>query len=840
MEKESEKKSKKVLFGFLSSKAKAIIAACVGIAAVAGGLIFALLNNNSGGKINTQDIELIEAFWPDAFVVQAYDEPPFADDPNRTNNAFNVIDFGEQGSNGWFFRYGDYKKPERSQRCTMFDGSKYSQPGATGLEIKNNFVHTADRVSPILEWRAAEKGNVNVTVSYVKNVNGDANPSYPDGVQLLVYKGNELLELQTVTISTTEENFAQIRLENVAVEELESLYFVVNPSANNAYDGGSLYVAIADVNAQPKTASYTSRSDNNADSIEDFGPQGSNGWTYMYGTSPADAALASHEMEGEYINCTSPSLTIKKDFIHPSLNHNAILGWVPAVNGNIDLRIKYTKFEQNDGMPDFPDGVKLKAYKNDTLIYEEDVAVFAQGENLIKYRIPSLSVTTADRLYFMVDCAGNSSYDGGALDVTIIDIRGATTENDIGIDESEIRQNVANVMTDFGPQGSNGWFFQTGYGDDPFHAYNMSPYDKGMDRYFSDNWLEIKRDYVNTGEHDSSAVIKWKVAQNGTVSVKAAYTKMKNEDKNPAWPDGTRVSLYLNNQLLAQQTFAPEVNREITKRLDIPSLKVNRGDYITMVVNGINNNAYDGGKYEFSIMSTSGLVGNTERNVPATYDGKRVNFASTKDDFGKQGYNGWYYQYGYNRDPFFAVNIEKCENNEKYYTKDGVEIKKDYIVPGPNGKSANVKWIAAETGKINIDLQYTKLKNEDANPAWPDGVTVLLMKNGTVLRSEYFAPLTDREATKDLSINGVNVNKGDAITMIVDPGANAAYDGGKYRFVIEDANKVPTVKVGDYDNTTSLIGLTSMQQGTDGWWFLEGTSPSNAKVLTKMTDENTY
>ena len=56
-------------------------------------------------------------------------------------------------------------------------------------------------------------------------------------------------------------------------------------------------------------------------------------------------------------------------FIHPSLNHNAILGWVPAVNGNIDLRIKYTKFEQNDGMPDFPDGVKLKAYKNDTLIY---------------------------------------------------------------------------------------------------------------------------------------------------------------------------------------------------------------------------------------------------------------------------------------------------------------------------------------------------------------------------------------------------------------------------------------------------------------------------------------
>ena len=817
---------------------KGAIAALLVLLAGAIGSV-ALFSGGSGSKKGEEGgTEIIEKFWPDAFVAKADDEPPFEDDPNRTNNAFNVIDFGAQGSNGWFYRYGDYKKPDRSHRMERFNGEAYTQTGANGLEIKNNFVHTAQGVSPILEWRAAQNGKVNVTVAYVKNVNGDANPSYPDGVQLLVYKGKELQKLENVPISTTEENFALIELNDLEVKKLESLYFVVNPNTNNAYDGGSLYVAVSDVNKKQTILPDTGRTDNNANSTEDFGEQGSNGWMYMYGNDPSDCHPVSHEKDGEYIDRISPSLTIKKDFIHPSLNHNAVLAWNPAVRGYVDVRLRYTKFEQNDGMPDFPDGVRVKIFKNDTELFNEHVDVPDSGEILIKERIPSMAVSPLDMLYFMVDAEGNSSYDGGALDVTIIDINGTTDESAVVTEKGDIRQNFADVKDDFGPQGSNGWIFQSGYGDDPFNARNMAPFDSVQDRYFSDNWLEIKRDYVNTGEHDSSAVIKWKVAQNGTISIRASYTKMKNEDKNPAWPDGTRVSLYANNTLLARQTFEPLTNQEVTKRLDIASLNVRQGDYITMVVNGIDNNAYDGGKYEFAISSLSGLVGNSEKNVPATYSGKRTNFASTLDDFnGTQGYNGWYYQYGYNRDPFCAVNIENCENNEKYYTSDGVEIKKDYIVPAGNGKSANVKWVAAETGVVNIDLIYKKLLNEDANPSWPDGVTVLLMKNGTVLKEQYFAPRTDAVVTGDLSVYGVPVNKGDCITMIVDPGENAAYDGGNYLFVIEDANKTPKVAVGNNDNLTVLNDLSSMQQGTDGWWFLEGTEPSNAKVLTKKSDD---
>ncbi|MBR6378188.1 MAG: FIVAR domain-containing protein, partial [Oscillospiraceae bacterium] len=822
-------KSRKPLL--IGAIAALILALGVGVAAITG--VFGGSGNSSNVNL---EVEKLAAFWPEAFSSDdSYVEPPFEDVEGRTNNAFNVQDFGPQGNNGWFYRYGSSKKPQRSRQVEYFDGETYTQPGANGLEIKSTFLHTAQGISPILEWRAAEDGKVNIKLTYVKNVNGDANPSYPDGVQLLVYKGSELLKVETVDISTTEELLVQIFIDELELKKGESLYFVVDPRTNNAFDGGSLYVDIRDVDSPiPQIQLETGRKNNNANNQADYGEQGAGGWCYLYGTEPLGSQPVSHKADGAYINSTSPNLTISQGFIHPAINDNAVLCWAPAVNGDIDLRVKYTKFEQNDGNPDFPDGVKVKVYLNDQLLYEEHVDAPAQGENKISFRAPKLAVTTQDRLYFMVDAEGNASYDGGAFDITIIDINGAQDESSVSVNTGETRQNIANVNTDFGPQGSNGWIFQSGYGDDPFHAYNMDSFDRKEDRYFENSYLEIKRDYVNPGEHGRSAVIKWRVAQNGTVSVKASYTKLKNEDKNPAWPDGTRVSLYYKDQLLAQQSFAPEVDQEVTKRLDVASLRVEQGAYITMVINGLDNIAYDGGKYEFAITSLSGLVGKTENSVAATPN-PRTNFASTMDDFGAQGKNGWYYQYGYNLDPFMAVNVERYENGEKYLTSDGIEIKKDYIVPAGNGKSANVKWVAAQSGRINIDLEYTKLKNEDANPSWPDGVTVYLMKNGTVLRKVYFAPLTNQEVTKSLSVENLSVNKGDCITMIVDPGKNAAYDGGKYMFVIEDADQAPKVQVGNYDNNTSLGELSSVKQGTDGWWFLEGRSPADAKVLTKLT-----
>ena len=994
----------------------AIVATCTGIAAC--GTKEEALQQSAIVTIEDEIVALASS-WPSSFISHDYIEPEFVDDENRTNNAFNVADFGEQGNNGWFYRYGSSQDPARSKRLESYDGERYFQPGQKGLEIKSNFIHTAEEVASILEWRAAKGGDINIDLAYVKNVNNDKNPMYPDGVTLYVYKGDEPIGRYKVDAKTDKEEVVEESLKDIHVDELESLYFVVDPNMNNAYDGGSLYVAISDVNAGGPTAKKdTDRIDNNAYSIDDFGHQGNNGWTYMCGKSVSQARLVSTEKNGEYMNSTSPNLSISQFFIHPSINDEAMLCWQPAVDGAVEIRGTYTKFEQNDGNPDWPDGVTVSVYRNREKLFSQKVAAPKKGKNEISFREKNVSVSTSDRLYFVVDAGGNASYDGGAFDIAILDRTGATTEKDVVIAGDDTRENYADVKYDFGKQGENGWFYQEGYGDDPNDVCNMRIFDEKEYRYFDSSYLEIKSDFVSPGK-GKSAVIKWKVAKTGTIRLNTSYTKFKNEDKNPSWPDGTRVTLYHNNTVLAQEEFAPDTKQEISKRMDVESLKVNKDDYISMVINCKENNAYDAGKYEFSVFDLtdvttendisinecetrqnfadvkydfgeqgkngwfyqesigdapfvaynmrkyspdeeryidsrdleikrdfvnpgkgksavikwkvaqngtiridasytklknedknpdwpdgtrvtlyhngtvlvqqdfdaelneitkrldvagldvakddyismvinckennaydaglyefsikglSALTGQTERDV-INWDKGRSNNASLQDDFGKQGENGWCFQSGYYQDPYFAVNVERLEENgEKYTTLDGIEIKRDFIMPANKGRSANVKWVAAKNGKIDIMASYTKLLNEDKNPDWPDGVTVYLFKNREVLKKEDFAPLTDEKITKDLSVEDVEVCAGDCITLLVDGKANTAYDGGNFTFVIEDA-ELKTMKMvnnsgRNYANLSNDFG----EQGSNGWYYLEGRRIDKAEVLSKKTADGT-
>ena len=138
-----------------SRKVLWIVLGCILVAGIGVGAA-ALLGAFGGGgsrQAAIGEVELCAATWPAAFEPEHYEEPPYTEDPNRTNNAFNVKDFGEQGKNGWFYRYGDAKKPQRSRQIERFDGEVYSQMGANGLEIKSSFLHTSGEFSPILDHR---------------------------------------------------------------------------------------------------------------------------------------------------------------------------------------------------------------------------------------------------------------------------------------------------------------------------------------------------------------------------------------------------------------------------------------------------------------------------------------------------------------------------------------------------------------------------------------------------------------------------------------------------------------------------------------------------------------
>ncbi|MDE7131917.1 MAG: hypothetical protein K2O65_08995, partial [Lachnospiraceae bacterium] len=735
-----------------------------------------------------------------------------------------------------FYRYGNPDKPHKSKLLEIFDGESYRQKGADGLEIKKDFIHTAEGIAPILEWRAAEQGKVNLKLTYVKGANGDKNPSWPDGVCVMIYKDRELLERHSVEVKVEGETLLETAISDLALEEDESIYIVVDPMNNNAYDGGSLYVAIADVNAKTgAVAKDDSRTDNNANNVKDYGAQGANGWYYMYGKDVTSCALVSDETADGYINNTSPGLVMSQYFIHPAINDNAILAWAPAISGPVEIRGKYEKYENNDGNPDWPDGVTVSVYLNSEKLFSEKVLAPLKGTNEITFREKKIDVTPEDRLYFVVNADDNSSYDGGGFQISILDRNGMVTEDAVPAGWGDARQNIADVSVDFGAQGRNGWYYQEGYQDEPFDGYNIKKFED--DKYADDSWLEIKRDFVNTGEEGKSAVIKWKVAQNGDIKIDASYTKFKNEDKNPSWPDGTRVTLYHNSKALISEEFPADVNKEITKDLNVKKLSVKKGDYITMVVNGKDNNAYDGGSYTFAIDTLSGIAGKTEDDIIVNED-DRTNNACVFDDFGDQGKNGWFYQYGYRSDPFYAVNVESYTDEDfgKYVTEDGIEIKKDFIMPSTKDKSANVKWKVARNGKIDIYADYTKLKNEDKNPSWPDGTDVTIFHNGNVLTSHYFEP-SQEEVTVDMSVFGVEVKKGDYITMLVNGRKNTAYDGGLYHILIEEADDISMAKVNNSRENRANLEYDFGEQGSNGWYYLEGESVQKSNILTRKSKD---
>ena len=785
-------------------------------------------------------VMLLENRRPVGMMKAVVEDDGFVDTPGRVNMAFNVGDFGPQGSNGWLYKKGDPSDPETATKLKFIEKEeKYIDYSIKGIEIKKDFIHTGEDTAPILEWRVAQDGIVNVQATYVKSVNGDKNPSFPDGVTLNVYHEDKVIANKKVDIEVDRENIAEIEIKDVEVKKGESIYFVVDPNKNNAYDGGILYATITD----PKLASEdigvdTTRQDNNANSIDDFGSQGNNGWYYQSGTTPEDARYVSTFKETVYLDNTTPSLEIQKDFIHPGVNRGAILKWVAYHNSNIDVKLNYTKFEQHDGNPSWPDGVKIRVYHNNDLLTEEIVDVFENGDNEYSFKLKDMSIKEGEELYFVVLSNENGAWDGGKLEVNIKDKSAMQNENNTAIPNDHLRTNNASTVKDFGTQGNNGWFYQFGEGDNPFDAENIRKYEKD-EKYYNDRGLEIKKDFIQPGDKES-AIVKWKVAKDGNVKIIANYTKFIDNDPNPYWADGTNVTLYHNNKAIKSKNFEANRVRDIFEDMSIDKLNVKKGDYITLVVNGKKNNAYDGGSYTVTIKDLDNPLVDT--TIKDNNSGK--NIASNAKDFGAQGNNGWYYLCGNTPDNLRVID-EYDDSDEKYFSSSapGLEIKKDFIHPSLENGAA-LQWIAALDGNIDILGEYVKFKHEDSNVNYPDGTTIKVYINNKIILDKKVTVDNIKDNVIPLLMQNIKVNKGDKVSFIVTANGNTSFDGGRINVNIQ-----PSINnSGDKEENNDAVrkNIASLEkdfgiQDNNGWSFGYGTNSEDfAKVIGYSEDEGKY
>ena len=341
-----------------------------------------------------------------------------------------------------------------------------------------------------------------------------------------------------------------------------------------------------------------------------------------------------------------------------------------------------------------------------------------------------------------------------------------------------------------------------------------------------DENVEIKKDFI-VPAGNKSALVKWVVAQNGRINIDLEYTKLKNEDANPSWPDGVTVYLFHNSKVLKQLSFQPYTDREVTGSLSVNALSVKAGDVITMLVDPGKNPAYDAGKYMFVIEDTD--------KIPAVAAGNWDNNTSLKGlGSVKQGTDGWFFLEGRSISDVRVLTKATADGLGWLSRRtDGLEMKDGYVHTGESWDPI-YQWVAGQSGRIDISGEYMKFGHQDPNPNWPDGVVVKIWHNGTLLKNTKVQVRKGdgNNNTISFSFDGLAVARGDKLSFQISAGANNAWDGGQISVVIEAASNVKRTP-GD-DNNTNLGALASLKQGEDGWWFLEGTTLANAKLLTAM------
>ena len=161
------------------------------------------------------------------------------------------------------------------------------------------------------------------------------------------------------------------------------------------------------------------------------------------------------------------------------------------------------------------------------------------------------------------------------------------------------RQNIADLTNDFGIQGNNGWYY--GYGTSA-SDFNLANYDAAGAKYFQTgiDGFEIKSNFVHPAAN-KGAIYKWLVGEDGKVNLTGKYTKFAQSDSNPNWPDGTKLTIYHNSQIIKEDYIQVSNSTEIIYDINVDKINVVEGDNIYFIITANANNAWDGGKLDISI-----------------------------------------------------------------------------------------------------------------------------------------------------------------------------------------------------------------------------------------------
>jgi hypothetical protein len=165
------------------------------------------------------------------------------DDPNRTNNAVLFDDFGEQGSNGWYYGMCDWDSQNFEKLIYDKDNNRYFNDGKP--ELKADFVEPGQGRNAAYKWVVAQDGTIKVAGDYTKFPNNEDENA--DGTCVRIFlNGEEKKWMGSQTTGNFDADRSESFEEIYDVKKGDVLIFAVNPEGNDSYDGGCLAVTISD------------------------------------------------------------------------------------------------------------------------------------------------------------------------------------------------------------------------------------------------------------------------------------------------------------------------------------------------------------------------------------------------------------------------------------------------------------------------------------------------------------------------------------------------------------------------------------------------------------------
>ena len=143
------------------------------------------------------------------------------------------------------------------------------------------------------------------------------------------------------------------------------------------------------------------------------------------------------------------------------------------------------------------------------------------------------------------------------------------------------------------------------------------------------------------------------------------YIKFKHEDLNINYPDGTKIKVYINNNVILDKNVNVDNIKDNVIPLIIQNIKVKKGDKVSFIITANSNTSFDGGRINVNIQPSINNSSDKEENENEV----RANIANLKDDFGIQDNNGWSFGYGTNSKDFAKV-MGYSEDKESIINQD--------------------------------------------------------------------------------------------------------------------------------------------------------------------------